>query len=75
MQNIKEEHIPVRQSFFAGMYVCNTVLYQTIGYVEEQDHDCLVGFMHVPLLDSQDPDGMALDVMINAVTIAIQSFF
>jgi len=31
-----------------------------------------VGFLHVPLLDSQNPSGMPLQMMVDAVKIAIQ---
>lgn len=73
VRKIREANISVQQSFFAGTYVCNTVFYQVLGYVSEQNSSRKMGFIHVPLLDSQDPLGMPLQSMIDAVKIAIQA--
>ena len=56
--------IPAHQSFSAGTYVCNTVLYSTLGYIEDHKLSIKAGFIHVPLLKSQDPDGMELETML-----------
>ena len=71
--NLKTEDIPAKQSFFAGTYVCNAVFYKTLAYIDENELCSQSGFIHVPLLDSQDPDGMDLETMVDAVTIAIQT--
>jgi pyroglutamyl-peptidase len=73
VRKIREANISVQQSYFAGTYVCNTLFYQLLGYVSEQNSSRKVGFIHVPLLDSQDPGGMPLQIMISAVKIAIQT--
>jgi pyroglutamyl-peptidase len=73
VQKIREANISVQQSFFAGTYVCNAVFYQVLGYLSQQDISRKMGFIHVPLLDSQDPLGMPLQSMIDAVKIAIQA--
>lgn len=70
---IRGDDILVKQSLYAGMYVCNTVLYELLGYIDEHDLDIQAGFIHVPLLPSQDPEGMELETMIDAVTIAIET--
>ena len=70
---IRNADIPVKQSFFAGMYVCNAVLYEMLGYIDGHGLSTRAGFIHVPLLSSQDPDGMDLEMMVQAVTIAIQT--
>ncbi len=70
---IRQAHIPVKQSFFAGMYVCNALFYGILGYIHDQNMNTTVGFIHVPLLDSQDPQGMPLENMVEAVKIAIQA--
>jgi len=70
---IRNADIPVKQSFFAGMYVCNAVLYEMLGYINEYEPSTRAGFIHVPFLASQDPDGMELEMMVEAVTIAIQT--
>jgi pyroglutamyl-peptidase len=73
VKKIREANISVQQSYFAGTYVCNALFYQLLEYVSEQNSSRKVGFIHVPLLDSQDPGGMPLQIMINAVKIAIQT--
>lgn len=70
---IREAGIPTHQSFFAGLYVCNAVFYGTLGYIEEYGIPTTAGFIHVPLLSSQDPDGMDLETMIEAVKVAIKT--
>ena len=73
VRRIREANISVQQSCFAGTYICNSLFYQLLGYVSEQNSSIKVGFIHVPLLDSQDPLGMPLQTMIDAVKIAIQT--
>jgi pyroglutamyl-peptidase len=73
VQKIRKADIPVQQSFFTGTYVCNSLFYQVLGYVSDHPLDIRVGFIHVPLLDSQDPDGMPLQQMVTGVHIAIQT--
>ncbi|MCK5113035.1 MAG: hypothetical protein KAQ84_05775 [Thermoplasmatales archaeon] len=70
---IREAGIPSCQSFFAGFYVCNAVLYETLGFIKEHEISTTAGFIHVPLLSSQDPDGMDLETMIEAVKVAIKT--
>lgn len=72
VSEIREAGIPSRQSFFAGLYVCNAVFYETLGYIEKYGIPTQAGFIHVPLLPSQDPDGMDLEIMIEAVKVAIK---
>ncbi len=72
-RKIQDADIPAKQSFFAGSYICNALFYGLLGYVKDQNLNASIGFIHVPLLDSQDPQGMSLEVMIEAVTIAIQA--
>lgn len=73
VRKIRESNISVQQSCFAGTYICNALFYQLLGYVNEQNSSIKVGFIHVPLLDSQDPEGMPLQIMVDAVKIAIQT--
>ena len=72
VQKIRDENIPVKLSFFAGSYICNALFYGILGYVKNQSLNTTTGFIHVPLLDSQDPSGMPLGTMVDAVKIAIQ---
>jgi len=73
VRKIREANISVQQSYFAGSYICNTLFYQLIGYVSEQNNSRKVGFIHIPLLDFQAQDGMPLQTMVDAVKIAIQT--
>jgi pyroglutamyl-peptidase len=73
VRKIREANISVQQSFSAGIYVCNALFYQLLEYVSEQNRSTKVGFIHVPLLDSQDQEGMPIQTMIDAVKIAIQT--
>jgi pyroglutamyl-peptidase len=72
VRKMQEADIPAKQSFFAGTYICNALFYGLIGYVKNQNLNTSIGFLHVPLLDSQDPQGMPLGSMVDAVKIAIQ---
>ncbi len=72
VRKIREANISVQQSCFAGTYICNALFYQLLGYVSEQNSSRKVGFIHVPLLDSQNPQGMPLEAMVDAVKIAIE---
>lgn len=71
-RNIRQAQIPARQSFCAGLYVCNALLYGVSGYISDQNLTTVMGFIHIPLLETQDPKGMSLETMIDAVKIAIQ---
>lgn len=74
VRKIREANISVQQSYFAESYICNTLFYQLLGYVNEQKNSRKVGFIHIPLLDFQAQDGMSLQTMIDAVKIAIQTY-
>jgi pyroglutamyl-peptidase len=69
---LRTDGISSRQSWFAGTYVCNSVYYTTLKYVDQQGLDTPVLFVHVPLSSSQDPKGMNLDTMVKAIKIMIQ---
>ncbi len=73
VREIRNAHISAQQSFFAGTYICNSLFYQTLCYVTDQQITTSVGFIHVPLLDSQDAQGMPLQQMIDAVKIGTQT--
>ncbi|MBN2602710.1 MAG: peptidase C15 [Candidatus Thermoplasmatota archaeon] len=63
--------VPAYLSVSAGTYICNSVLYNTLSYIKENNLSIEAGFIHVPLLLSQDPKGMELETMISAVTTAL----
>jgi pyrrolidone-carboxylate peptidase len=49
------------------------LFYELLRYAYWLNDSVAVGFLHVPLLSSQDPGGMPLDDMVDAVTLAIQT--
>jgi len=71
ISQIKKENISVEQSYSAGFYLCNAILYETLFYQIETDQLIPAGFIHVPQLNTQHPEGMSLDDMIHAVHAAI----
>ncbi len=73
VSNLNDEGIPSRQSYYAGFYICNAVLYGSLGYIRENNLSTKVGFIHVPLLSSQDPNGMDLETMVEGLKIAIKT--
>lgn len=72
VSEINKAGIPAERSYNAGRFICNEVLYGVLSYIDKNDLPIKAGFIHVPLLNSQDPErGMELDIMIEAVKIAI----
>jgi pyroglutamyl-peptidase len=72
VQAIGNENIPVRYSWFAGMYACNHLLYRLLEYCEKNALDVSVGFIHVPPLPEQRSYGIPLADAVAAVRIAVQ---
>ncbi|MDG6217943.1 MAG: hypothetical protein QCI00_00690 [Candidatus Thermoplasmatota archaeon] len=70
---LNENNISVEQSFFAGLYLCNAILYETLLYQTVIQQSIPTGFIHVPLLISQHAEGMALEDMITAVHFTIMA--
>ncbi|MBS3778361.1 MAG: pyroglutamyl-peptidase I [Candidatus Thermoplasmatota archaeon] len=73
VNKIQQQGIAVEQSYSAGFYLCNAVLYETLFYQQEKQHSVPTGFIHLPPLKTQDPNGMSLEIMIQAVTAAISA--
>ncbi|MFH1101772.1 MAG: hypothetical protein V1726_07030 [Methanobacteriota archaeon] len=72
VRELRDEGVPARQSWFAGTYICNTMLYTILGSLDSQGYTFKTGFLHVPLLSSQDPEGMDLGMMLEAVKTTIR---
>lgn len=71
VRELKSHDIPSEQSFFAGTYLCNYVFYQNLRYVQKHNCSAPVGFIHVPLLDTQSSEGLKLETMVDGVKITI----
>lgn len=70
--------IPVRVSYSAGTYVCNTVLYTLLAYLTEEHPETPGGFIHVPCCEGQagiEPERpfMSLAEMTRALSIAVRT--
>jgi len=63
---LTEAEIPAKQSFSAGAYLCNHVMYESLYHVNNRDLDTLSGFVHMPLQKVLD-----LDKQIDAVKIML----
>jgi pyroglutamyl-peptidase len=71
-REIRKAGIPARQSFRAGIYICNALLYGVMGRIKEDNLPIKMGFIHVPLLKSQNhKKGMEFEDMVSATRIAI----
>jgi len=70
---LQEHHIPVRLSYFAGLYVCNAVMFKTLHYLQEHQLPIKAGFVHVPLLSFQHPAGMELETMLTASYLIVKT--
>ena len=70
---LRSAGISAKASLFAGFYVCNAVFYHLLGYLRDHASCTVGGFIHVPLLKEQDPQGMELETMVEAVEIVIQT--
>jgi len=73
VQLLRFNQVPARVSFFAGMYVCNFVYYSMLGYLSDSSSPVAYGFMHVPFLLSQDPEGLPLECMVFGVVSILES--
>ncbi len=72
VEEIRKTGIPAFQSCFGGTYICNTLHYCVLNYLEQNKSSIMAGFIHVPLLLSQNQNrGMELDNLIKAIKIAI----
>lgn len=53
VQRLLEDGIPARVSNAAGTHLCNNVLYSTLAYLEREDRDTPMGFVHLPCTPEQ----------------------
>ena len=73
VRELRKEGIPSQTGLYAGLSLCNGMLYSVLHYVDINDLDIKSGFIHVPLHKTEEnPDGMELETMVNATRIIIQ---
>ena len=71
------EKLPAQLSMSAGTFVCNHVFYGLMHLAEARRHSFRAGFLHVPRLPQQAPDGkaphMALDDIVRGIVVVLES--
>ena len=73
VRELRRDGIPSQTSLYAGLSLCNGMLYSVLHYADVNDLDIKSGFIHVPLHKTEEnPDGMELQTMVNATRIIIQ---
>ena len=74
VRKINNEKIPAERTFNAGSFICNEVMYGILNYIDDNDLNIKAGFIHVPMLLSQNPEnGMKIDYMIDGIKIAVSA--
>lgn len=71
---MKKIEIPVIQSYSAGLYICNTLFYQTLSYLQEYSPDVPMGFLHVPQINPMNQNDIDLDMIVNAARVCISVY-
>lgn len=66
--------IQARQSFTAGTYLCNHVMYESLYNVNSKDLDSITGFIHMPLQDkmSTETQFKAVEIMLDVIIEHLQ---
>ncbi|MHA1616416.1 MAG: pyroglutamyl-peptidase I [Candidatus Njordarchaeales archaeon] len=76
VKRLREEGIPAMISNSAGTYLCNTVMYTFLYYIDKMGMNARAGFIHLPFLPKQVVDkpqpSMAFEMMVKGVRIAIE---
>ncbi len=69
--------LPAQLSMSAGTFVCNHVFYGLMRLAAARGHLFRAGFLHVPRLPLQAPDGkaphLALDDIVRGIRIVLES--
>ncbi len=69
---LNEANFPSEQSFFAGLYLCNAVLYESVNIVYHQGTKTKVGFVHLPQINTDDEQSWQLTELTEAITLLIE---
>ena len=71
------EKLPAQLSMSAGTFVCNHVFYGLMHLAATRGQSFRAGFLHVPRLPQQAPDGkalyMALDDIVRGIVVVLES--
>jgi pyroglutamyl-peptidase len=73
---LRAEKLPAQLSMSAGAFVCNHVFYGLMHLAAARGHPFRAGFLHVPRLPQQAPDGtaphMALDDIVRGIRVVLE---
>lgn len=67
---LREADIPAEVSQTAGTFVCNHVFYGLMRRLAGRKH-CRGGFIHIPFMTGQGEPSLPLEVMVNAIELAV----
>ncbi len=77
---IQASGVPARAHAYAGSYLCNHILYQTLHYAQRRDPRCRAGFIHLPLSCAQAVEAntmhlpcLPLETMLTGVRAALEA--
>jgi len=70
-KELKESNIPVLVSNSAGLYVCNNIMYHVLNYIDNNDLNCLAGFIHVPYMTENKPKANVFSLPLDEIYTAI----
>ena len=74
VEELRKENIPSQTSLFPGLSLCNGMFYSILNYIDEYDLNIKSGFIHVPLMKTEEnPNAMELQTMVNSTEIIINS--
>ena len=74
VRQLRKEGIPSQTGLYAGLSLCNGMLYSVLHYIDVNDLPIKSGFIHVPLHKTEEhPEGMELETMFNATRIIIKT--
>ncbi|MDG6228570.1 MAG: pyroglutamyl-peptidase I [Candidatus Thermoplasmatota archaeon] len=62
---------PTVKSYSAGLYICNSLFYQTQHYLHHHNMDTPMGFIHIPQISPIAPEGLDLETIIDAIYACI----
>ena len=73
VRELRRAKIPSQTSIYAGLSLCNRMLYSVLHHIDVNDLPIKSGFIHVPLHKTEEnPDAMELQTMVNATKIIIE---
>jgi pyroglutamyl-peptidase len=63
----RENSVSIKQSFFAGTYVCNNLLYSILDAAHREKINARIGFIHVPSIKTKVKGKQSLEYLAGAI--------